>query len=296
MEALAATPDVFETFFDHVGVGLALADLSSRFVRVNRTYAELLGRSPEDLLGLSFHDLLHPEGRRDQESRLTLLLDGATPSLTAEERYVRAGGAELWVLLSLTVVRDDAGRPQWFAGSAQDITALKKTEQELQELTAALTEQVVRDPLTGLSNRALLEERLRGALARDGRTGGSTGLLFLDLDGFKQVNDAHGHGVGDAVLRLVARRLLAVVRPSDTVARLGGDEFVVLVEDVGPEGLEPLARRLEATVSEPFEVGATVRVGVSVGTAISDAGEADAAGLLERADHGMYVAKRLRRH
>ena len=114
--------------------------------------------------------------------------------------------------------------------SAHDITERHRAEQDLRERTRELAEQAVHDPLTGLANRTLFEERLRAVLSRDARTGDATGVLFLDLDGFKSVNDEHGHQVGDAVLRVVAARLIAAVRPADTVARLGGDEFVVLVE------------------------------------------------------------------
>ena len=130
----------------------------------------------------------------------------------------------------MTVVPGAGGEPAWFAVSAQDISERRRVEHELRDLTATLAERAVRDPLTGLANRTLLHERLRGILARDARAGTTTALLFLDLDGFKAINDKHGHAVGDLVLKVVADRLTAVVRPSDTVARLGGDEFVVLVE------------------------------------------------------------------
>ncbi len=295
MDALTSVPDVFETVFAQVGVGLALADLATGFIRVNDAYAALFGRRPEEFLGMSFRDLLHPDGPPGTDAPLTLLLRGEEASLTAEERYVGQDGAELWVLHSLVVVRDPQGAPLWFAVSAQDITERHRAEQSLHAMTAALTERAVRDPLTGLANRALLEERLRAALARDARTGGRTGVLFLDLDGFKAVNDRYGHGVGDDVLREVARRLAAGVRPSDTVARLGGDEFVVLAEGLTGEALGQLSERLEASLGEPYEVGPVVRVGVSVGAALSDGGEADPAGLVGLADRGMYAVKRERR-
>ncbi len=294
MAALADSTNAFETFFEQVGMGLALADLSTRYVRVNEAYARLLVRRPEDLVGSSFRDLLQPDGRPTPDASLTLLLRGDEATLRSEARHVRAGGEEVWVLHSVTVVRDAHGAALWFAISAQDITERHRAEQNLRDMTAALTERAVRDPLTGLANRGLLEERLRGSLARDGRTGGRTGLLFLDLDGFKRVNDDHGHAVGDAVLREVAQRLLAGVRPSDTVARLGGDEFVVLVEGVTDEGLQPLAHRLEASLAAPFAVGPTVEIGVSIGTSTSTAGDADPAGLLARADRLMYAVKRAR--
>ena len=292
MAALSGPLDVFETFFEQVGVGLALADLTTRFVRVNDAYADLLGQKPEYLVGESFRDLLHADAlQRDLED----LVRGQRTDLRPEERYVRGTGDELWLMHSISVVRAADRTPLWFALSAHDITARYQVEQNLHDLTAALTERAVRDPLTGLANRTLLEERLRGALAKDARTGGRTGVLFLDLDGFKAVNDHHGHAVGDAVLRQVAQRLLGTVRPSDTVARLGGDEFVVLVEGVTDEGLDPLAGRLEQALRVAMEVGPVVRIGVSVGAATSRGGDSDAAGLLARADADMYAVKRARR-
>ena len=296
IDALSAGVDVFEDFFENVRVGLALADLTTRYIRVNETYASLLGRAPYELIGVPFSEVIHPddvEGAADGTARL---LSGRDEALSSEQRYVAPDGRELWVLHGITLVADAGGQPGWFAVSAQDITERRRAEQTLRDLTESLTERAVRDPLTGLANRTLLEERLRGTLARDGRTGATTGLLFLDLDGFKAINDRHGHAVGDAVLRTVALRLSAGVRPSDTVARLGGDEFVVLAEGTTEEGLGPLVERLRVAVAEPVHVdGLEVRVGVSVGVAVSHAGEADPASLLATADHDMYAVKRASR-
>ncbi len=293
MDALASDTDVWEHFFENVRVGLALADLSTRYVRVNATYAALLGRPPEDLVGVPFTDLMHPDDRAGSGARVEDLLRGAHVSLASEERYVAESGKELWVLHGVALVLGSDGAPGWFAVSAQDITERRRAEQELRDLTAVLAERAVRDPLTGLANRTLVEERLRGTLARDARTGGTTGLLFLDLDGFKAVNDRHGHAVGDLVLRTVAQRLVAGVRPSDTVARLGGDEFVVLAEGASRSGLRHLVERLHESVVQPITVGSlNLQVGVSIGLAESVGGEADAAGLLALADKAMYSVKR----
>jgi diguanylate cyclase (GGDEF)-like protein len=282
MRQLTADLDVFQTFFESVRIGLALADLSGRFVRVNSTYAELVGSAPEDLVGGPLSAVLGAPVDAGQAE--------------VEGQYLRADGSVRWLLHSVAVVSDAEGRPAWLAVSAQDVTERRRAEQELRELTAVLAEQAVRDPLTGLANRTLLEERLRGSLARDARTGGSTGLLFLDLDGFKEVNDRHGHAVGDAVLRAVAGRLAGAVRPSDTLARLGGDEFVVLVESATDEALGALARRLGAAIKAPVQVGdLELLVGVSVGSAVSREGEHDPGSLLAAADARMYDAKRARR-
>ncbi|MCW2499074.1 MAG: hypothetical protein JWN87_750 [Frankiales bacterium] len=291
MHALATSPDVFETFFDQASIGLGLADLSTRYVRVNQTYAELLGRAPEDLVGVPFSQVLHPDDRDRDRSRIALLLSGQEHALQAEERYVDPHGRTLWVLHGVTVVPGADGKPAWFAVSAQDITERRRVEAELRALTATLTERAVRDPLTGLANRILMEERLRSVLSRDARSGQTTAVLFLDLDGFKAVNDVHGHAVGDQVLRTVADRLAAVVRPSDTIARLGGDEFVVLVEGATQDAVDSLVKRLQTAVGEPIAT-LDLEVGVSIGVALSHGGESDAGTLLGLADKDMYAVKR----
>ena len=293
MTALAGSTDVFETFFDQAQVGLALADLSTRYVRVNAAYAELVGRAPEELIGVPFSRLLHPDDRPDEASRVSLLLSGTEQTLHSEQRFVDDDGRVRWVLHGITIVPGPAGRPAWFAVSAHDISERHRVEQELRELTTELAEQAVHDPLTGLANRTLFEERLRAVLSRDARTGDATGVLFLDLDGFKAVNDEHGHLVGDAVLRVVAARLSAAVRPADVVARLGGDEFVVLVEGATDPGIGALADRLRAAITASIIVGdLDLNIGVSVGLALSEAGSMEPATLMARADRGMYAEKR----
>jgi diguanylate cyclase (GGDEF)-like protein/PAS domain S-box-containing protein len=152
--------------------------------------------------------------------------------------------------------------------------------------------QALHDPLTGLPNRALLLDRAEHALARAGRSGGTVGAVFLDLDTFKVVNDSLGHDVGDALLRLVAPRLGSVLRDADTLARMGGDEFVVLCDDVeDPSGPLRLAQRLIAVFEEPFEIeGDELFVSASAGVALAG-DRADARSLLRDADAAMYQAK-----
>jgi diguanylate cyclase (GGDEF)-like protein/PAS domain S-box-containing protein len=289
MHALADSSDVFEEFFVSARIGLALADLSGCYVRVNSTYADLVGQAPEDLVGVPLADVVKDAA----VSHLAALAAGATDAVQSEQSYARGDGSAIWVLHGVSTVAGPDGAPAWYAVSAQDITERRRAEQELRELTATLTEQAIRDPLTGLANRALFEERLRAALSRDARGGGATGVLFLDLDGFKDVNDRYGHAVGDAVLRVVADRLRSAVRPADTVARLGGDEFVVLVDGATDAGMATLVERLTGAVEEPLHLrGVDLQVGVSVGQALTNEGAADPAGLVSRADAEMYEAKR----
>jgi diguanylate cyclase (GGDEF)-like protein len=168
---------------------------------------------------------------------------------------------------------------------------------ELRRVTAQLARTATRDELTGLYSRAVLHEALERALARRARSLTEPGLIYLDLDGFKPVNDVHGHGAGDLVLREVARRLEGAVRATDVVIRLGGDEFVVLVEE--PPSLEAaetsvarVARRIREVVAEPIRLddGTLVTVTTSVGCAIARDQES-VADLLHRADRAMYADK-----
>ena len=290
MNVLLESPDVFETFFEQARIGLALADLSGRYMRVNKEYADLLGRPPEELIGVSFAEVLHPADRSEGVADVGNLLSGAESAFQSEQRYVDGQGRSSWVLHGAAAVPGPDGRPAWFAVSAQDISERRRAEEDLRALSAALAEQAVRDPLTGLANRTLFEERLKAVLARDSRTGASSAVLFLDLDGFKEVNDNLGHAAGDEVLRTVAKRLASAVRPADTVARIGGDEFVVLVEGASNESVAQLVLRLKAVVGEPMQT-LDLKVGVSVGAALAVAGGRSPQELLSAADQAMYAAK-----
>lgn len=202
-----------------------------------------------------------------------------------------------WV--SLQVSRQEAGErgPARLLGSVQDVTEQQTTEQALEHLA-------LHDPLTGLANRALLLDRLRLALESAGRTGGAVGVMFLDLDRFKLVNDTLSHAAGDALLLQVARRLTALLRPRDTLARLGGDEFVVVIDDLGSpaaagtdpaeqERLTAMVQRVLDAFAAPFEVaGRLTSVSCSLGVAVSRPGDgADPESLLRDADSAMYRAK-----
>ncbi len=150
--------------------------------------------------------------------------------------------------------------------------------------------EAVHDPLTGLANRTLLRDRLEHARARAEREGGATGVLFIDLDSFKQINDAYGHATGDEVLAELGRRLRAAVRPADTVARLGGDEFVVVCEAVDEEAALVLGRRLEEAIQLPLTVaGGEHTLSASIGVVVA---HADPDTLLSSADAAVYRAKK----
>jgi diguanylate cyclase (GGDEF)-like protein/PAS domain S-box-containing protein len=229
-------------------------------------------------------DRLHPQDRDRVQAQIELFESGRP--LEYETRIVRPDGEVRWLAQHGVVETDAQGVPVRKSGTAQDITERKAAEDELERL--ALT-----DALTGLANRDRFTTVLQGALD-EVEESGSVGLLLLDLDGFKDVNDGIGHDAGDLVLQEVARRVRPVLREGDEVARLGGDEFAVVLPDVGDvEQAIAMAASVRACLEAPFDLdGITVHVGGSVGIAVAHQ-RTDPGVLLKQADVAMYRAKTL---
>jgi diguanylate cyclase (GGDEF)-like protein/PAS domain S-box-containing protein len=281
---LARAVAMFELAFDQAPIGMALVGVDGSWLKVNTALCALLQRSGDDLLRGSFQQVTHPDDIEPDERLMHSVLAGARSGYRMEKRYLRPDGSVVWAQLSVALVRDDAGAPQMFISQIEDLTERKRALAELQR-------QATRDPLTGLPNRVLLMDRLRTALAAAERGGWQVGVLFVDLDRFKPVNDTYGHDVGDALLRAVADRLLAVTRPGDTITRLGGDEFVVVRERVRSRAdLTRTADGFRTALAAPFDVlGHRLHVTASVGYSVAAGGSAEL--VLRAADHAMYGVK-----
>lgn len=302
---LAASEERFRQAFDNAPVGIVVVEAARRargkavpdvITRVNAALCELVQVLPaERLLGVPLSDLVH----HDDVPELAALLDVTAEradSAHAEIRFVRPDGTWRWGLLSPSLVHDAdspaaAGGPgigePFVVVVVEDVTTRRAAEQ-------ALNHQALHDALTALPNRVLFHDRLEHALEGTERTGLPVGVLVLDLDGFKLVNDSAGHAAGDEVLRQVADRLRRCVRPSDTVARLGGDEFAVLCPQAPTAtALQTVADRISEEVrASPFVVdGVRHAVGVSIGASLG-AGRHDLDRVMGEADAAMYSAKR----
>ncbi|MDQ3946257.1 MAG: diguanylate cyclase, partial [Actinomycetota bacterium] len=226
---------------------------------------------------------VHPADRERVMRDVGEMLDGVPREF--DHRIIRPDGEVRWLQCWGRMVVDAEGEPASITGSTQDITERKRAEE-------ALAHQALHDSLTGLANRALFQDRLEHALARQNRYGTLSAVLFLDLDDFKTVNDGLGHTQGDQLLVSVGECLSACLRPADTSARLGGDEFAVLLENLErPGDATAIANRVLEALRGPFSIeGSLLAVSVSIGVAVAEPGS-DPDALLRQADVAMYRAK-----
>src|SRR4051795_3241507 len=266
---LADRGQLFQALFLGAPIAKALVDLEGHILVPNPVMCGLTGRTAEELTGRHVDLLAHPDdppvtelnvlaGPGEEGIDHNLLLDG-------ERRMRRSDGTELWVVQAHDVVRRTGGEPQFVVLSLVDVTDRRRAEEDL--VRRAFT-----DPLTGLPNRRALTDRLRHAVALSRRRGLQVGLVHLNIDRFKAVNDSLGHEAGDLLLSQVADRLRWSTRVEDTAVRLGADEFLVVAEDVEDlEGLRALADRLLSVLDEPFvvsdrEITLSASVGLTLGS------------------------------
>lgn len=254
----------------------------------NRSAQALFGYREQELQGMSIHLLLPPHFRHRHAELLKAFVNGQERERRMSSRNevvgYRKDGSFFPLEASIAKFRD--GDNWLLVVTLRDVTERKRAEEEL-------TRRATHDTLTGLPNRALIRERLAHALQRSRRSGMSVALLFVDLDGFKLINDTHGHEAGDELLKTVAGRLIEQVRPGDTVARLSGDEFVVLCEQVEqPISMSVLAARLNDVLRQAISFkGSELFVTGSIGVAIGTGSTHSADDMLRYADTAMYAVK-----
>jgi diguanylate cyclase (GGDEF)-like protein/PAS domain S-box-containing protein len=285
---LREAQDRFRLAFDNAPIGMCLVAADERFMRVNLALCEMLGYSERDLLDRTVTDIVHPDDIAMTRKAFADMSGGKDVTFHAEKRYLHADGHVLWALVAVSVLNGPNGQ-QYAVAQILDITERRAAEEQL-------VHQATHDPLTGLPNRVLLMDRLQVELSR-GRLDPTAcvAVVFVDLDGFKAINDGLGHDVADQVLVEVALRLRDNVRPLDTVARLGGDEFVIMCKDVVPGesgSVIEIGERLVRAFGRPIVVdGTEVTVTASIGIAYGAGPRNTAEDLIRDADTAMYRAK-----
>nr|WP_202419605.1 EAL domain-containing protein [Pseudoduganella guangdongensis] len=275
----------FRTMFEAAPMGIALIDSGSgQFRDVNPRYAEIAGRSAQEMRASRWLEICHPDDVGPEQEKMAQLAAQQISGFKMETRLVRPDGRIVWVEASINAVETES-QPHHLC-MIEDITEKKETE-------ALIWQQANFDTLTQLPNRRMFLDRLQHDILKSRRDGTRIAILFIDLDHFKEVNDTLGHHQGDVLLVEAARRIGACVRQSDTVSRLGGDEFTVILPELAEvDRVEGIAQHIIDSLRMPFQLGQEQAfISASIGITIypDDAGNMD--DLLKHADQAMYAAK-----
>lgn len=265
----------FEATFLHAPVGIAHVGMDGGFLQVNPRFCEISGHDADTLIRTGFQQITHPDDLDTDQLLLARLHAGDFPRYTLEKRYIRADGTIIWINLTVAMVRDAAGQPEFYVAVIEDLSELRQASFE-----------AVHDPLTGLLNRRGLAVRANAILADAARLGTPVSLLFLDLDGFKQLNDSRGHAAGDACLVGVAALLSRHAGTSDAVARVGGDEFLMLIPTLDAGSVAERGETIRLALGAQ-SIGVSGSFGL-----VTASGTTDLERLIDSADGAMLAAKR----
>jgi diguanylate cyclase (GGDEF)-like protein/PAS domain S-box-containing protein len=274
--------ELYRAAFHRAPLAMAVLDDVGRFARVNDALCTLVGHTADELLGRPYESVAYPEGPPAPA--------GHAPHAASDERELRhRDGHTVWARVAARPLAGPDGTGTWTVCVWEDVDEHRRTHERLARLA-------LHDPLTGVANRALLDDRLSQALRARDRDGGVVAVLFCDVDSFKAVNDEFGHRFGDDLLGVVAARLTSAVRSGDTVARVGGDEFVIVSLLHETSDADMLLLRVGEALGDAIRDpgGCGMPLSVSVGMAIADTAGCTAADLLDRADRQMYAVKRRR--
>jgi len=279
--------DLLETFLENIPDNVYFKDLQSRFLRISRAMAGYLGLAdPAQAVNKTDSDIFSSEHAREALADEQEIIRTGQPEKGKEEKETWPDGRESWVLTTKIPLRNRRDQIIGTMGISRDITDRKQAEARIRYMA-------LHDALTGLPNRTLLQDRLSQAIALARRNEKRVGVLMLDLDRFKNVNDSLGHYCGDRLLEMVSMRLKSCLRESDIVARLGGDEFVIgLLMVANAQDIEQVAQKVMATIATPFQIeGHDLRISASIGICQYPTDGESPEALLQNADVAMYEAK-----
>ena len=284
---LAHREALHRRILDTASVAIFLIDLQGRITQANQAMATMFARPLESLIGEEYVTLVHQQERAQGHRKMLALLASEVDAVDLDRLYLRADHTEFWGHLTGRQFFDANGHKQGLVGVISDVTAIKTHQTHLEHVAHF-------DSLTSLPNRVLLADRLQQSMAQALRRGQPLAVAFLDLDGFKAINDHHGHDAGDQLLIALSARMQQTLRDSDTLARMGGDEFVAVLADLNDvaDSLQMIDRLLVAA-AQPVQVGGQwLQVSASLGvTFYPQTQDVTADQLLRQADQAMYQAK-----
>ncbi|MBB5019761.1 diguanylate cyclase (GGDEF)-like protein/PAS domain S-box-containing protein [Chitinivorax tropicus] len=290
LKSAAQQQQLFACVVNVIPLGVMVSDVNGRIQMVNAAFTQITGYQADEVLGQSA-DLLNSGIHHAVFYQHMWSAVSKCGTWSGEVWNRRKNGDIYPEWMTLICLRDNQARITHYAAVFEDITERKRQEERMMH-------QAYHDPLTDLPNRVLFNDRLEHAIVQAKRTREKVGVMFVDLDGFKPVNDQNGHDVGDELLRQFAHRLQHCVRAGDTIARLAGDEFALIVPKIScDEDLIPIAQKVLQSACQPFVVNQTrLAVGASIGISLFPDHGDNPLTLLKHADQAMYAAKHAGRH
>lgn len=295
-----ATEVLFEAAFQHAAIPMAIVAPDGHWLRVNDAVCNLLGYSSRELLDMDFQSITHPDDLHKDLAHVQSLLCGEKSQYWMQKRYFHSNGELVWALLAVSIVRNADGSPRCFLSQIKDISpqreaesALKAKREELEQINQELAQLARTDNLTGLRNRAVMMEVMRQAHVSCGRSREPLACLLMEVDGFRQINETHGHSEGDVLLKAVADCLEVAVGEGGTVGRYGADVFMVILPERGLNAALQTADLCRQAVAEMATVPQTVHLSVGVAVLLPEEGVAlpDTDDLLRTADQALYAAR-----
>ena len=278
------------SFYDLGLVGVAITSPEKQWIQTNDYICRLLEYSEDELHRMSWAEITHPDDLAADVEQFNALLGGVIDGYEMEKRFISKSGRLIPTRLVVRCARKPDGTVDFVTAMIDDLTERQNAEQRIHYLANF-------DALTGLPNRAQLDERMQYSLSVAQRNEQTLALMFLDLDHFKDINDTLGHSIGDALLVDLARRLRLVLRDTDSVSRLGGDEFILSLPGADQHGAAQIARKLLDVIAEPYHIERyDLNVTASIGIALYPHDGPDLETLSRNADAAMYRAKREGRH
>ncbi len=295
--ALRDSENRFRMVFEKAGAGMFIMSPEGRLLATNQEFGKFLGIPADSLVGKHLADITHPDDRGQTLMDLKAVTAEALLNQEHETRFLDGNGSIRWGQVTVVWLRKEAENP-YGIGLLQDITQRKLAEITLEERRQKIEFLAFHDPLTGLPNRRLFEDRLAQSLAKARRRKEKLALLFLDLDRFKTINDTLGHHCGDQVLVHAATKLSESLREEDTLARLGGDEFTIILEETDNlQKVQAVTQRIQELLSEPMQLkGQLIHISASIGISLYPDNGLAAEDLIKTADVAMYRAKDLGRN
>lgn len=286
LATLSKDEKLFFNIFQYAAIGMALVSPDGKWLMVNKALCDLIGYSEEELLKLTFQDITHPDDLDEDLHYVKKMLSGDLETYQMEKRYFHKDGSTIYILLSVSLIRDEKASPMFFISQIQDITERKLLEVEL-------VRQATEDMLTGISNRRRFYDLAERELLRGERYNDPMVLLMLDIDHFKKVNDTFGHGVGDEALKEMAKICSAGLRSFDIFGRIGGEEFSALLiktdATIGRQISERLRRSVERSILTTDK--GVLKFTISIGGVAFSGNQHSLDYRLKQADDALYEAK-----